>query len=393
MAFHANNILDAKLKSFGFEFIGDTFSFLEAKGVPQEVYGPAMKRLRNRGFFKQYLEDETLLHPSIESVRKVDFVILKPGSRASGGTTSETAIAHFFGVPKLAVVGSHGENIMDNDSTFMIRMMTDGPSLVFEKEIDLARFIEKNLETFKKGKPAIKKLIFELKSRNPHINDLPRPLYNSALDGKTVILLGRPGCGKGTQARMLQRLVGFKYLGSGRELRRLGAKLKILSESLATGNLAPEIIINFLVADHILRLEKFEPIVLDGTPRKIGEARSLMELLTFLDRKPDVFVIEINNKLALQRIISRKNCDSCDVSFMDHDQKFKHCPECGMILKVRPENANPKAVRKILNWYETEVEPVINFFDSLGLVRRIQGDRGRDEIFDQILNNLKAGAA
>ncbi len=390
LAFHANNILDAKLKNFGFEFIGDTFSFLKDKGIPQEVYGPSMKRLRNQGFFKKYLEEETLLRPSLESVRKVDFVILKPGGRASGGTTSETVTAHFFGVPKLTIVGPHGENIVDNDSTFMIRMLTDGPSLIFEKEIDLMRFIEKNLGTFKDGKEAIKNLILELKKENPHINDLPRELYDNALEGKTIILLGRPGCGKGTQAKMLQKLAGFKYFGSGRELRRLGARLKTLSDSLAAGNLAPEIIIKFLISDYILRLERFESVVLDGTPRKIGEAEALVELLDVLGRKPSVFVLEIDDSLARERIMNRKNCDSCEVSFTSADQKFTRCPECDTPLKIRPENADSKAVQKILSWYKTEVEPVIGFFDALGLVTRIPADQGREEIFGQILGNLKS---
>ncbi|MDP1688942.1 MAG: nucleoside monophosphate kinase, partial [bacterium] len=353
------------------------------------IYGPSLKKIRNQGLFKRYLEEEKLLIPSIQSVKKVDFIIAKPDSHASGGTTSETTIAFFDNIPKLVIAGVHAENLVNNDSTFIIRMMVGGPSLIFEKEVDVTNFVENNLVTFKKGRQAIKKLILKIKKRDPFVNDFPRPLHHIAFEGKTVILLGRPGCGKGTQAKMLRGLAGFKYIGSGRELRRLGAKIKILGESLAEGNLAPEIIIHFLLTNYLIHLEKFEPVVLDGTPRKIGEAKALMELLSILGRTPQVFVIDINKDLAERRIATRKNCDYCDISFSEKQFNLTECPECKAKLKIRPENLNKKSIQKILKWHETEVVPVINYFDKRGLVKRIPGNKSREAIFKHILNHLK----
>lgn len=389
LAFHSNNILDSNLQQMGFSFIGDTFQILKNSGIPQEIYGPFLKKIRNQGQFKRYLEEEKLLIPSFQSIKKVDFVIAKPSSLASGGTASETTIAFFENIPKLVIAGLHGENLVNNDSTFIIRMMTGGPSLIFEREVDIIKFVEKNLATFKKGKNAIKKLILNIKKKDPFVNDFPKPLHHVDFEGKTVILLGRPGCGKGTQAKMLRGLAGFKYIGSGRELRRLGAKIKVLGESLAKGNLAPEIIIHFLLANHLISLEKFEPVVLDGTPRKIGEAKALLELLSLLGRTPQVFVIDIDKELAERRISTRKNCDYCDISFSEEQFHLTECPECKAKLKIRPENLNKKATNKILKWHESEVVPVIKFFEKKGLVKRIPGNQSREAIFKHILNQLK----
>jgi len=375
-AFQTKNQLDGILtEEFGFKIIGDTFEHLNANHCPQAVYGAKMKKLRDQGRFLEYCQIELLLKMSLRSVRRTDFIVARPSPEASGGTTSEIVMAWLRGVPKLVIIGPHGEGILDNDSTFMIRMLTDYYSLVFNSEKEVIGFIRKHMEAFKKGRSSIRQLIINIKTGNPYVNDCPKPFYEKRFEGRTVIIQGRPGAGKDTQGRMLQDLCGFKFFGSGYELRRLSSKFPILAESLGKGNLAPEVIIKFLFTQSLI---------------KLGEAQALMDVLGLLGRKPLMIVIDISEKLAKERILLRRNCDNCEISFCDEKlAKYPICPECGGELRVRAENTTKKAINKIFNWYKTDVLKVIKYFDNLGLAIYIDGNRGKEEIFEDILEILR----
>ena len=389
-AFHTKNKLDGFLRKNNFAIIGDTFEILKSCGRPQATYGPEMKKLRNQGRFSDYSKKELLLAHSLKAVRKADFVVSRPAPEASGGTTSETVVMWLKTIPKLVIIGPHSEGLLDNNSTFMIKMLSDNPSLIFNTERQVINFITEHIEIFKRGRSAIYDLIVKIRKFNPNINDRPKPFYSERLEGKTFIIQGRPGAGKDTQGRMLQDLCGFKFFGSGYELRQLSSRFPVLAESLSKGNLAPEVIIKFLFTQSLIKLEKFEPIVFSGTPKKLGEARALMDILGLLSRKPLMIVIDINEELAKERILLRRVCDDCEISFCDKKLvESSVCPQCGDSLKIRAENTTKEAVDKIFNWYKTDVEEVIRYFENLGLVIHIDGNRSKEEIFSDILEILR----
>lgn len=389
-AFHGKNKLDGFFRENNFTIIGDTFKILKSRGHPQAVYGPKMKKLRDQGRFFDYSQEESLLVQSLKSAREADFVVSKPAPEASGGTVSETVMTCMRGVPKLVIIGPHSEGVLDNDSTFMIRMLTDWYSLVFNSEKDVIDFIERHIKAFKKGRYGIRQLFSSIKTTNPYINDRPKPLWDDAFEGKTVLIQGKPGCGKDTQGRMLQDLCGFKFFGSGHELRRLFSKFPVLAESLGNGNLAPEIIVNYLMTANLIKLEKFEPIVFSGAAKKIGEAAALIDLLRMLNRKLQVVVIDIDDDLMRERIVNRRNCDMCEISFFGEIFVSNPvCPQCNGSLSFRPENASEAAVERILSWYKTDVLEVIRYFESMGLVTHIKGNHSKEKIFDDIRKILK----
>ena len=388
-AFHANNRLDGFLGENGFSIIGDTFEILKSLGKPQAIYGERIKRLRNEGRFYDFSGEELLLATSLRSAKKADFVVSRPAPEASGGTTSETVVMWLKCVPKLVIIGPHCERLLDNDSTFMIKMLTDSYSLVFDDEQKVIDFIKKHEAVFKKGRVAIQDLITDIRRSNPHVNDRLKPLYSEVFDGKTVIIQGRPGAGKDTQGRLLQDLCGFKFFGSGYELRRLSSKFSVLAENLGQGNLAPEVIIKFLFTDCLIKLENFEPIVFSGSPKKLGEALALMDVLELLKRKPIMIVIDIAEELAKERILLRRSCDNCEISFCDKNLvENPVCPQCGGVLSVRTENTTVEAINKIFDWYVTDVEAVIRYFENLGLAVHIDGNRSKEKIFQDILEIL-----
>ncbi|OGD30473.1 hypothetical protein A2833_00750 [Candidatus Azambacteria bacterium RIFCSPHIGHO2_01_FULL_44_55] len=389
-SFHAKNSLDDVLRDLGINIIGDTFEYLKLRKCPQDVYGPKMKKLRNIGLVCEFNKSEMLVTRNFRDTRSTTFIVAKPLPEGTGGTTSEIVQAWFKGVPKLVIIGPHCEVLLDNSSTFVFRMITDRYALVFNTEKDVLDFVRKHIKIFRQGKDALRKLILQIKRENPHINDRPKPLYSDEFAGETVIILGRPGAGKGTQARLLQDLAGFKYFGSGHELRRLSNKVPLLGESLSKGNLAPDIIINYLLAQSLLRLESFEPIAIDGSPKKPAEAINLLGFLDFLKRKPIVIVIDIDEELSRQRIVQRCNCDHCEISFCGTELiGGNSCPHCGSVLTVRPENADPAAIDKIMEWYKINVKETIDLFEANGLVIHVDGNRSKDEIFRNILEILK----
>jgi len=389
-AFHSQNHLDKIFtEEFGFKIIGDTFEHLKAMGCPQEIYGPKMRKFRDQGEFVKYCENELLVTMSLRKVRQSDFMIIRPSAEGSGGTTSETVMGYLKGIPMLVIIGPHHEGISDNNSTFMIRML-NRRGLFFDTEKDVVDFVRKHIAIFKQGRRTIRRFIEKIKKQNPFINDRPKPRWDDRFEGKTVIILGWPGAGKGTQARRLQDLAGFKYFGSGHELRKLSNKLPKQGQSLGKGNLAKPVIIDYLLTHSLLRWERFEPVVIDGSPKMPEEAQALMDLFELLDRKPIVIVIDITEELSRERIVQRRNCGHCEISFCGSELiDGSSCPYCGAMLMVRPENADPEAINKIMNWYQTNVKKVIEFFESEGLVTHIDGNRGKEEIFEDILNILK----
>lgn len=391
-SFHAQNFLDKIFTDeFGFKIIGDSFKHLKANNCPQEIYGLKMKKLRDQRRFYEYCQNELLLEMSLEEVEKrAAFVVSRPAPEASGGTTSETVISWLKNVPKLVIIGSHYEGLSDNNSTFMIRMLTDRYSLVFDTEQDVVNFVRKYLRIFKQGCRSIQRLMIDIKRADPYVNNRPTLLWDERFEGKVVILYGRPGCGKDTQARKLQHLYGFKFFGSGVELRDLYSKLPGLESILGKGNLSIEIIIDYLITDKLIKLEKFEPIVFSGSPKKVGEAKRLMEFLNILKRKPVVIVIDINEELSRERISLRRNCDNCEESYCG-EQYVENpiCPKCDAPLTARAENMSKEAIEKIFSWYKTDVEAVIRFFEDMGVVKHVDGNRSIEEIFKDILEILK----
>lgn len=389
-SFQKHNILDEAFAELGVTIIGDTFEILKSRGTSQEEYGLKLKQLRNQGKFYEYGKKELLLVPSLRSVRHATFMVVKPSREASGGTTSETVQARLHGIPMLVIIGAHGENLCANDSTFMIRMLTDRFALVFDTEKEVIDFVRKHIAVFRSGSRALRHLMVAMKRIHPYTNDRPRPLYDACFNGKTVIILGMPGAGKSDQTRMLQDRAGFAYFGSGHELRRLGTRIPALQKSLAKGNLAPEMLINKLLADHILRLEPFEPIVFDGAPKKLGEATLLVEFLKYVERAPEVIVLDIPEEAARMRMMLRRNCSACEKSFANESVKASGiCPLCGGAVSGRPENESRAAIEEIFSWYHAHVEAVIRFFEERGVVTHINGERDKEEVFQNILSALR----
>lgn len=213
-----------------------------------------------------------------------------------------------------------------------------------------------------------------------------------------IILLGKSGSGKGSQAELLCKKLGFEYIGSGDLLRErariddfVGNKIVQLFK---TGDLFPTPVIFKLWLDRVGELKKkknLKGVVLDGNPRKISEAYLIEETLQFFewDKNIKSFLIDISDKEATRRILSRRVCEGCKKNFIftEKSNENDRCPDCGGKLISRSDDS-PESVKKRLQWFRSHVYPIINHYEKKGQLIRVNGEQSIEGVFDDIKKSL-----
>lgn len=181
----------------------------------------------------------------------------------------------------------------------------------------------------------------------------------------TIALLGPPGCGKGTQAARLQDELGYSPLATGdllREARGAGTELgRRASEYMDRGELVPDDLIVEMVRGGLARLDN-RPILLDGFPRNVPQAQALDRVLDEHGRKLDAAVlVDVPDDVVVERISGRRQ---------------------------GREDDRPETVRERLRVYHRETEPVVDYYESRGLLRRIDGAQDEDAVQEDIRSAL-----
>jgi len=214
-----------------------------------------------------------------------------------------------------------------------------------------------------------------------------------------VIILGPSGSGKGTQSKLLVRKFGFDYFGSGDALRKrqkiadfTGKKLiKVMNR----GELVPSFVISKLWIDKLEKLKQSKGtsgFVLDGSPRKIAEAKFFDEALIWYEfqKKVKVIFINISMKESLHRLTKRRICKKCGrlIPYIGKFKSLKKCDKCGGRLIFRPDD-KPRAIKKRLEEFKREVIPVINYYKKQGKLIEIDGERSIEAIFQDILKAIE----
>lgn len=209
------------------------------------------------------------------------------------------------------------------------------------------------------------------------------------------VLLGAPGCGKGTQSALLQKKYGIPGISTGDILRAaiaagtpIGEKAKTY---VTTGALVPDEVILELVEHRIDQPDAGAGFILDGFPRSIPQAEGLEGFLGQRGWKLDrVLKIDVQKKAILERMTSRRVCPGCGAVFnvlTQPPQKPGICDACGTGLIQRDDDTE-ETVRKRLNVYESATAPLIDYYDAKGLLSIIHGDGQVDQVFNQIVDAL-----
>lgn len=201
-----------------------------------------------------------------------------------------------------------------------------------------------------------------------------------------ILLIGPQGCGKGTQASLLSKELGIPTFSMGEMLRQEYAKKTELGikthESLARGLMVP----NEMVVD-LLKSVLPKDFILEGFPRNMEQAKILEKIA-----KPDVAVlISISDKVTVERLSGRLQCRKCGnihgTKALIPKVKGK-CDKCGGELYVR-EDDKPEAIRKRLETYHNDTEPVVDYYKKKGILKEVNGEGSVDEVFKVISKLFK----
>ena len=213
--------------------------------------------------------------------------------------------------------------------------------------------------------------------------------------GLTVIMLGRPGSGKGTQAFMLAYKLSARAFGTGELLRGLAREKSFLGKKvdglLAKGNLVPSWLASFVWIRELGKVQPHEPLIFDGSPRTLGEAKMLDEVLLWYGRnKRAVFLIDISPRESLRRLKNRRICVGCKRPLFLRKglDVARQCVNCGGRL-IRRSDDTPLIIRKRLKIFEKDLTPVIKYYRSQNTLRVIDGQKDQGSVSQEIFNIAK----
>jgi len=215
---------------------------------------------------------------------------------------------------------------------------------------------------------------------------------------RRLVLLGAPGSGKGTQAEMITRQFGIPVTSPGAILRRekdLGTALGLkTAETIQHGGLVPDKIIVGLIEDW-LRLHGGHGFVFDGFPRTTPQAKSLQQILQ-RHRTPLELAIwlDVSEQTVGDRISSRLQCRSCGFTTSATSAVFASrpiCPYCDGPL-VRRMDDEAAVLKHRLEEFNTKTQPLADFYKELGVLRRIDGNRDREAVFDDVSGLIEQAA-
>jgi adenylate kinase len=196
-----------------------------------------------------------------------------------------------------------------------------------------------------------------------------------------LVLLGPPGAGKGTQAKLLEDSRSLVKLSTGDMLRaavaagtELGRKAGDIMER---GELVPDDLVIKLIAERIDAKGGGKGFILDGFPRTIAQAEALDRLFKERGKKLDrVIVMEVDDDALVERIAGRFACADCGEGYHDLYKMPKVpgvCDRCGGTQFVRRRDDNEQVVRSRLKAYHAQTEPLIDYYTRQGKVRAVDG--------------------
>ena len=207
--------------------------------------------------------------------------------------------------------------------------------------------------------------------------------------GARLVLLGRQGAGKGTQCVRLSRHFVVPHISTGDMLRaavREGTELGLMSKAVIdAGNLVGDDIMIGLVAERIQADDaRDRGYILDGFPRTVAQAVSLDEITA--SHPLDVVVdLVVPRDLVLSRLSARRVCRDCGANFQATGTEPSPwtCENCGGDV-VQRDDDTPDAINKRLDLYETQTQPLIDFYGESGRLAQIDGVGSPDEVFARL---------
>ncbi|MBE5945268.1 MAG: adenylate kinase [Lachnospiraceae bacterium] len=207
-----------------------------------------------------------------------------------------------------------------------------------------------------------------------------------------IIMLGAPGAGKGTQAKMLAAKYDIPHISTGDIFRanikngtELGAKAK---EYMDKGLLVPDELVVDLIMDRFKADDCKNGYILDGFPRTIPQAEALDKALTAVGESIDYAInVEVPDENIVNRMSGRRACVGCGATYHIKYSPTKvegKCDTCGADLIIRDDD-KPETVLNRLSVYHEQTQPLIDYYSGKGVMREVDGTVDMQVVFDSIV--------
>ncbi|ACA44781.1 adenylate kinase [Clostridium botulinum] len=210
-----------------------------------------------------------------------------------------------------------------------------------------------------------------------------------------IILLGPPGAGKGTQAKLISEKFSIPHISTGdifraniKEKTPLGIEAK---RYIDNGQLVPDEVTIGIVKDRLTKDDCDNGFLLDGFPRTVAQAEALDEFLKGINKELDVaLLIKVPEGFILERMTGRRVCTSCGASYHIRFNPPKiegKCDICDNELIQRKDDTEA-TVKERLEVYSKQTYPLINYYKDNGIISEVNGTESINEVFGNISNIL-----
>ena len=207
-----------------------------------------------------------------------------------------------------------------------------------------------------------------------------------------LVLIGSPGAGKGTQAKILSKYFGIAHISTGDLLREetnlkteLGLKIINIMNS---GELVSDDIVSTLLSKRILKDDCKKGFILDGYPRNLEQAKGLNDIVGKIDK---AILINVDDNVIIERVVGRRACENCKQMYhlKTNPPRIPNiCDECGSKLVQRQDDLK-EVVENRLRVYHLSTAPIINFYENENIILKIDGMNSINKISEELINFLK----
>jgi len=209
------------------------------------------------------------------------------------------------------------------------------------------------------------------------------------IPGARIVMLGRQGAGKGTQCVRLSRHFVVPHISTGDMLRqavREGTPLGLVAKSIIDrgGLVGDEVMVRMI--DDRLHLDdaRVRGYILDGFPRTVTQAEAL-DGITIVRPLDAVIDLQVPRELVLSRLSARRVCRDCGTNYQatGHEPRPWTCENCGGDV-VQRDDDTPDAINVRLDLYETQTQPLIDFYGKTGRLVRVDGVGSPEQVFERL---------
>lgn len=210
-----------------------------------------------------------------------------------------------------------------------------------------------------------------------------------------IIMLGAPGAGKGTQAKMIADKYSIPHVSTGdifraniKEQTELGMEAK---KYMDQGLLVPDELTVKILLDRVAKDDCRNGYVLDGFPRTIPQAEVLDKAVSELNESIDFAInVDVKDENIIRRMSGRRACLKCGATYhIEHIPPKKEgiCDKCGSELVLRDDD-KPETVEKRLKVYHEQTQPLIDYYNKKGILREVDGSQDMKDVFKAIVSIL-----